>query len=191
MGFTATFSTLIYIKIRSLLTINFDANTAGLWDGMLKISGGYLAVITSAISLYYLPKLSSIKKEKEIKKEIFNGFKVLLPLMFIISFSLFLFKRPIISLFFSSEYINMSDFFFPQLLGDFIRITSQCIAYLMIAKAMTKLFIYTEIYFAIQYLILVWLCIDHFGLIGVFWAYTINSFIYLIFLIFKFKKYLI
>lgn len=190
MGITATLSTFITIKIRSLLTDSFDTETAGLWDGMLKISNGYLAIVISSISLYYLPKLSSLKKEEEIKKEIINGFKTLLPIMLIVTGTLYVFRTQIITLLYTSEYSSISDFFFPQLLGDFIKITAQCLAYLMIAKAMTRLFIFSEIYFSIQYLVIVWFFVSNYGIIGVFWGYTINTFIYLMFMILRFKKYL-
>jgi O-antigen/teichoic acid export membrane protein len=190
MGFATTFSIIITMEIRSFLTLSIDAESAGLWDGMLKISNGYLAIITSSFSLYYLPKLSSLKDDQNIKKEILSGFKLLLPIMLLFVITLLILKSQIISVLYTDEYLLMADFFFPRLSGDFIRIMAQCFAYLMISKAMTKFFIFVEIYFSLQYLFLVWLCVPQLGIIGAFWAYTINNSLYLILMIFKFKKYL-
>jgi PST family polysaccharide transporter len=60
----------------------------------------------------------------------------------------------------------MKPLFTFQLLGDFFKIGSWLLGYLMIAKAMAKAFIATEIIFAASYVVLSYYFMDHYGIIG-------------------------
>jgi PST family polysaccharide transporter len=82
----------------------------------------------------------------------------------------------------------MEQLFVYQLIGDFFKIAAWLIAYLMLAKAMTKLFIITEILFSTIYLVLGHVCVDLFGLIGLTIAFAINYFVYFLFMGCYFRK---
>jgi PST family polysaccharide transporter len=72
----------------------------------------------------------------------------------------------------------MSGLFFWQVIGDFLKIASWLIAYLMHAKAMTKLFIATEIIFTAFYVGLAFLFGNLAGLHGVVLGYAVNYAVY-------------
>jgi PST family polysaccharide transporter len=72
----------------------------------------------------------------------------------------------------------MAGLFFWQLVGDFLKIASWLIAYLMHAKAMTKLFIITEIIFSGLYIWLAMFLSSVIGLIGIVFGYAVNYLIY-------------
>ena len=85
----------------------------------------------------------------------------------------------------------MSSLFAPQLAGDFFKIMSWLVAYLMLAKAFTKLFIGSQVIFSsITYFLSIFL-IDEIGMEGVVWAHAIKYFVYLIAMVVIFRKYLI
>lgn len=59
--------------VASLLIRNYIGNhislaAAGYWQAIWYISTMYLMVVTTALGVYYLPKLSEIKNERELKK---------------------------------------------------------------------------------------------------------------------------
>ena len=85
----------------------------------------------------------------------------------------------------------MRELFAPQLLGDFFKMISQCFSYLVIAKAMTKFFIFTELFFALTYFMLSYSLINILGAEGAIWGYCINTILALLFYVFKFRKLLI
>ena len=58
----------------------------------------------------------------------------------------------------------------------------------MLAKAMTKIFIYTEIVFSTLFVLLSILFVNNFGLIGITYAFSLNYFLYLVVMIFIFRK---
>ena len=97
----------------------------------------------------------------------------------------------IILILYSSEFMEMSSLFAPQLLGDFFKIMSWLVAYLMLAKARTKLFIGSQIVFSgITYFLSIYL-INTIGIDGVVWAHAIKYFIYIVAMFIIFRKYLI
>jgi PST family polysaccharide transporter len=79
-------------------------------------------------------------------------------------------------------FLPMKPLFTFQLLGDFFKIGSWLLAYLMIAKAMTKTYITTEIIFAASYVTLSYYLMNCYGIIGATYSFCINYAIYWLFM---------
>lgn len=178
------------IIIRSHIYNFFSPNEAGFIQGVWGISGAYLMVVTTTLSTYYLPTLSGIKDEKTMRTEIFKGYKFLLPLAVIGGISVFMCRDFIIHVLYTSEFMPMRDYFIFQVVGDFFKIASWILAFIMLAKAMTRWFIVSEIIFASSYVGLSFLFMHYFGSIGVTYAYALNYLIYLLFMMWLFRRYL-
>lgn len=160
----------------------------GLYEGITRISILYLTVITTTLSVYYLPRLSELKAKDELKKEIRNGYKIIIPSLLVFVSIIFILRNVIIQLAFSPSFNAMSDYFLPQLIGDVFKISSWLLAFLMLAKAMTKQFIITEIVFSLSLYIMTILMVDKYGAIGAIYAYDLNYFIYLLLMVYLFRK---
>ena len=176
--------------IRNYVYNYFSPNEAGYIQGVWSISASYLMVITTTLSIYYLPTLSSINDKEGIRKEIFKGYKLLLPIAIIGGIAVYVSRDLIISILYTPAFLPMKGYFTFQIIGDTFKIASWILAFLMIAKAMTRWFIISEIIFAISYVGLSFLFMKFFGSIGVTYAYSLNYFIYLIFMVNLFKGYL-
>lgn len=174
--------------LRGYVISHISEVEAGWWEAMNRISGVYLLVITSSFSVYYLPRLSEIKNDIELRSEIFKAYKVIMP-MLISGFVLIYFTRfLVIRLLFTSDFIPMQDLFIWQLAGDLFKIGSWILAYLMIAKTMTRAFILTEILAAVLYVGLAFLFIPYSGVMGITQAYFVNYVIYMGVMLFIFRK---
>lgn len=178
------------IVLRNLVIEKFGVNSAGYWQGMMRISDGYLMLITTSLSTYYLPKLASLNGNRELRKEILQGYKIILPLVFISCLSIYILRFYIIKILFTEEFNTMSELFLFQLIGDFFKIAAWILAFLMVAKSMTKIFIITEIIFTFNYVLLSHICISLFKLKGLTIAFAINYFLYLIVMIILFRNLL-
>lgn len=187
---TALTIPLSQIVIRSMLIGRLGVDAAGIWQGMMRISDGYLMLITSSLATYYLPKLASLHTDKELRTEIIHGYKIILPAVFFSCIVIYFLRFFIIKVLYTSDFSSMSDLFFYQLLGDFFKMGSWILGYLLLAKSMTKLFIITEILFSLLYITLGFVCVEYFGLVGVTIAFAINYFFYLICMIIVFRKLL-
>jgi O-antigen/teichoic acid export membrane protein len=174
--------------IRNYLGENLSWDQAGYWQAIWYISTMYLMVITTALSTYYLPRLSEISSKIELRKEIIEGYKVIIPIVVVLSLSIYILKDFIIWLLFSDEFKPMVELFKWQLIGDVVKIVSWLVAYLMIAKSMTKLFILTELGSSMSFVALSYYFVGDFGLVGMTYAYALNYLLYFVVVTFFVRK---
>lgn len=180
----------ILLQLRNEIINQEGLFISGIYEGLQRISSYYLLFISTIISLYFLPKLSqtnSILEEKEIVKDYL--FQIL-PIFGLGLFFLFIFKKYVVQVFFTSDFESMENLFLWQLVGDFLKTISLIFGYLLIAKKNTKVFIITEIFsLAILYFTTHFL-LQHSNIKGVVQAHAITYLIYVIVLVFYFKKLL-
>jgi PST family polysaccharide transporter len=187
---SATMIPLSHIYVRDYIGTNIGWDEAGYWQAIWRISETYLMLITTTLSIYYLPKLSSIQDKSELRAELLYGYKIILPIVIMMALGIYLFRDLIISILFTKEFSPMAELFLYQLIGDVIKIAAWLLGYIMIAKAMTRLFIFSEIFFVGSFVGFVVLFVDMYGLIGVTMAFMVNYFIYMLFLYFSLRGYL-
>ncbi|KIA82898.1 flippase [Kaistella solincola] len=178
------------LLVRGHLIQKFTVENAGFWEGMNRISGLYLMLFTTSFSVYYLPKLSEIKTQNLLRKEILTTYKIITPIIIGSLLGIFLLKDLVINILFTSEFYPMKNLFFWQLLGDFFKIMSWILAFLMVAKSMTKMYIITEILFSLLLVGLSYYFIDKNGVIGATQSYCLNYFIYFVVMVIIFRKLL-
>lgn len=180
----------VQMILRGYVMAEISPTEAGWWEGMNRISNMYLMVITSSFGVYYLPRLSELKNPGEIRHEIFKAYKVIIP-MLLAGFTVIYFLRfIIIRLLFTPQFLPMQQLFGWQMAGDLFKIASWLLAYVMVAKAVMKLFVSTEIIFSILYLGLGFLFVRYDGIVGLTQAYLTNYVLYTITMIIAFNKLL-
>ena len=175
--------------IRSYLTSEYSASYAGYWEAMIRLSAAYLMLVTTTLGVYYLPRLSELKNLKDIKTEIYLGYKYIFPLAVIGGLMVYILRDWVIALLFTKTFLPMRDLFLWQMIGDSLKIGSWILAYLMLSKAMIRLFITTEIIFALTSILLTYICTQAIGFEGVSVAHMVNYGVYWIVMsYFVFKK---
>lgn len=179
-----------HILIRTHLADTLGMDAAGYWEAMWRLSAAYLMLVTTTLSLYYLPKLSELKDPKEIKAEILQGYKIILPVAAACGLVIYLLRDFIIGVLFTSDFIPMRDLFAWQMVGDTLKIGSWILAYLMLGKAMMKLFIASEIVFAAGFYGWTYFLTGMYGLEGVTIAHAINYAIYWVVMGVSLRRYL-
>lgn len=178
------------IVVRNAI-INYSSLTdAGLWEGMNRISAMYLLVITSSLSVYYLPRLSEISNPFELKREIISTYKVVIPPLLIVTLGIYWFRHLIIQIVFNDKFQAMQNLFAFQLIGDFFKISSWILSFQMLAKSMTKTYVITEIGGCITYVGLALVLINSFGNMGATLGYALCYILYFLVLLVLFRKQL-
>ncbi len=176
------------IILRNLLIKSIGINDAGIWQGLMKISDGYLMVVTIALGTYYLPKLSTLKTDSELRAEILQGYKIIIPIVLVTCILIYFLRFFLIKVLYTPDFNKMEGLFIWQLIGDFFKIAAYILAYLMLSKTMTKAFVITEILFSVLYIMFSYYFIDLFGLIGVTISFALNYFIYFLVMLIIFNK---
>ena len=177
-----------HLIVRNYIGETLSWEDAGYWQAIWYISAMYLMVVTTTLSVYYLPKLSEITDNAELRKELWQGCKIIMPVVIAMSVGIFVLKDFTIWLLFTEEFIPIRQLFLWQLVGDVFKISAWLLAYLMIAKAMTKVFIITEIAFNFNFVLLSIWSVDQFGLVGMSYAFAVNYAVYLVVMVFVTKK---
>jgi polysaccharide biosynthesis protein len=177
------------IVIRSYLSSEYSVTQAGYWEALVRLSNAYLMLITTTLSVYYLPRLAELFKLEEIKAEVYQGYKYIFPAAIVFGVTMYLLRDYVITILFTEEFLPMRELFAWQLIGDSLKIGSWILAYLMLSKTLTKLFIYTEIVFAITSVLFVVLFTQLFGFEYVSLAHAANYALYWVVMgVFIFKQ---
>ncbi|MGE8377016.1 MAG: O-antigen translocase [Sphingobacterium sp.] len=181
---------LTQLILRNLIIQHNGLASAGLWQGMNRISDGYLMIITISLSTYFVPKLAGADDEI-IRKEVWNGYKLILPLVIISSLVIYFSRSFIIRILYTNEFLEMEKLFLFQLLGDFFKISSFLLATLLSIKKLTKIYIFSEVFFSILYIVLAFYFLNSKDLIGITQAYFVAYLVSFICLFIFFRKLLL
>ncbi|MEP6616164.1 MAG: O-antigen translocase [Ginsengibacter sp.] len=178
------------LLIREKIITTLSLSEAGIWQGITRLSDYYLGFIVTVLSVYYLPRLSELREKDELRFEILKGYRLILPVMIMMAVLIFLLRGFIVQLLFTQQFHGMIPLFKFQLMGDVLKIGSWVIAFIMLAKRLVTIFVITEIIFAASYVLLSFLFIGKFGVVGSTYAFCLNYGFYWLVMAVLMRKYL-
>jgi len=178
------------LLIRNYVIHSYSASEAGLLQGVWSLSSVYLSVIIMILSIYFMPTLSSIKEREKLRSELLHTLKFILILSFLGLLTVFICQDIIINILFTAEFLPMQKYFTFHIIGDFFRIASLVLEYVLVAKAMVRWYIVCAIGTSGLYVVLSFVFMIFLGSIGETYAYCLSYFLYLMFLIILFKDIL-
>ncbi|QHG86822.1 MULTISPECIES: O-antigen translocase [Xanthomonas] len=182
---------LVTMLVRDHLADQFGWQQVGYWQAVSRVSDAYLLFFTTAINVYYLPKLASLHEPAALARELRSAYRYVMPAVVTMALGVYVCRDWVTWLLFDTQFAAAAPLYAPQLLGDVIKIAAFVLSYVMLAKAMTRLFVVSECLFAATYLALVYLLSDRFGLIGAVYAFAANYALYLLFNIVVVRLYLV
>lgn len=179
---------LTLILIRDKIVSVHSIQEAGIWDGVNRLSSFYMLIFNTGISMYYMPKLASLKTDSEFKLELKSYFKTLVPLFLVMILALFFFKSYIVQLAFTEEFNKINSILVWQLLGDFFRIMTLAFGFQILVKSMLKRYFIIEIVYNACFLILAYLWIPIRSSEGVVQAYFVANILSFLIILLMFRK---
>ncbi len=179
MGLTSALAAPIsFMLVRDHLATTLGLAAAGYWQASWKISEIYLMLVTTTLSVYYLPRLAEIRTAYELKAEIIKVYRFVMPVVMTGAVTIYLLRDFIINTLFTTEFLPMRELFPWQLAGDVIKIASWILSFIMLGRSMIKTFIFTEILFSLLFFLLVINFTSAYGIEGAAIAYTVSYIIY-------------
>lgn len=172
------------VLVRNILIQDVGWEAAGEWQAVWKISETYLAVITIALSTYYLPKLSSVKDISVLKKEVFSTLQIILPVAICMAAVVYLLRDVIIMMLFTDKFINARELFSVQLCGDVIKIASWLMSYPMLARGDVKWYVFSELFFSVIFIGFSFVFVKMLGVDGANVSYLISYSLYFLLMCF-------
>ena len=175
--------------VRDYLYEKFGADYAGSWEAMWRISAIYLLFLITTFKFYLIPTFSKLN-DIELKKEVFKIWKIVVPIIILITTAVYFSKNIIINLLLSNEFILINSIIFFHLIGDIIKINCWVLGNIMISKAKTKSFVFFQIEWSLLFVTLSYVFIEKYGFVGVSISYFATYIIHFSLLNIYFKKLL-
>jgi PST family polysaccharide transporter len=180
----------IQLLVRDRIITKFSFEEAGYWQSLTRISDYYLGFITTVISVYYLPRLSELQHNHEIKAEIWKMYKIIMPIVIGMSLCIWVCRYIVIRLILTDKFLPSAPLYGVQFIGDVFKIAAWLLAYILLAKAMKTAFILTEIIFSLSYVLFCYWFLDQFGLIGAVYGFLVNYVLLWLLMLFLMRRYL-
>jgi PST family polysaccharide transporter/antigen flippase len=169
----------VEIIIRESLITQVGYAQAGIWQGSIKLSGAYIGFFSVFLASYYMPLVSSTHDKEVIKRQVVK-FMLLVMAAFLVGGCVLYFGRSyFIPVLLSSEFHELEGYIIYQLIGDFFKVSTYVVGFVAVAKAATKLYIFSEV---LQALLFVGLTFtvgrEVGGVYGVMYAYMLAYIIF-------------
>ena len=169
---------LSFIFIRYLVQSNLSADEAGVWSSIVRISVFYMTFVSSICNLYFYPKLSKTEIFSEYKAIIAEYYRKFIPIVFLGLLLCFVLQKIVILLIYTEDFLILRDYFYLQLIADFVKSLSLIFGYLLIAKKKIWQFILFEILSLGSYCLGSYIFIEYLKLDGVYYSLIGSLMIY-------------
>ena len=169
---------LSFIFIRYLVQSNLSADEAGVWSSIVRISVFYMTFVSSICNLYFYPKLSKTEIFSEYKAIIAEYYRKFIPIVFLGLLLCFVLQKVVILLIYTEDFLILRDYFYLQLIADFVKSLSLIFVYLLIAKKKIWQFILFEIISLGSYCLGSYIFIEYLKLDGVYYSLIGSLMIY-------------
>ncbi|TWQ85255.1 O-antigen translocase, partial [Xanthomonas vasicola] len=118
MTLTATLvPQLVAILVRDHLALQFGWQQVGYWQAVSRVSDAYLPFCTTAINVYYLPKLASLQQRAALGRELRTAYRHVMPAVIVMALGVYVSRDWVTWLLFDARFAQATPLYAPQLLG--------------------------------------------------------------------------
>jgi len=159
--------------------INYRSVAAnGIYQAVVGLSGQYIGLFVLFNNAYLYPKLSSLRSPVENTAEINAALRTGMMLAIPLIVTVIIFRRELILLLFTSEFLLASDVLVFQSVGDALKIIVWFIAASLLPQGRLREYLGLSAFFAIVYLTLSFTFLRIWDLVGLAIAYCLSYFVY-------------
>lgn len=132
------------ILMRDGLAQQFGWEQVGLWQGVIKLSDVYMQFVGVVLMNYVLPRYASASNAHSVIEEFKLSLMWLLSALLLGFVVLYGLRDFIVRLVFSDEFLPMTDYFLPQMVGDIFRTVASAISIIFMARGAVRVSILFE-----------------------------------------------
>lgn len=151
------------ILVRNVLTDGLGIHEAGYWQAAWRLSDMYTLVLSTALSLYLMPHLSSCRTDKEFARELFSVTISVVALTAVAALALYLLRSLVVAVVFTREFSPVQNLMGWQLAGDVLRMATWPLRMALIIRHRTGWYISAEIAAPLLHAGFTALLLDSFG----------------------------
>jgi O-antigen/teichoic acid export membrane protein len=149
-------------------------------QGVIRISDAYLAMFTTLLGTYFLPRFIEIRRSTDLRRELWRGLFVIVPAVAGISVLIYLLRDLILHIVFTAAFAPMRDLFGWQMVGNTLRMAGWVFGYMFLAKAHPAAMVVFEVSIALLWWLLSLVLIPVHGGVGATQAYAATYAVYLV-----------
>lgn len=170
---------LVEMIIRNMIIHSINLSTAGYWQAITRLSSAYLSFYSLFLSFYFVPLISAATDKQfivtQVRKMIFFVLMLFTPMLVLF----LILKHQVIRYIFSADFLPVADLFVVQMIGDLFRVLGWIIGFITVAKALSRLYILSEIIQASLFISLSYIQLMYTPeLKGVVFAYVTTCIVY-------------
>lgn len=165
--------------IRNMIVQKLNLSDAGYWQAITRFSSSYLSFYSLLLSFYFVPLISASDDKKFIFEQVKKMILFILLLFIPMMGTFCILKNEMIQFIFSADFLPVADLCLLQMIGDLFRVVGWVIGFVIVAKALSGLYILSEIFQAAIFIVLSYLELSYSnGLEGVVFAYMSTCILY-------------
>jgi PST family polysaccharide transporter len=151
------------ILVRTALSDGLGMDVAGYWQAMWRISEMYTMVLTTALSLFLMPHLSSCKDERQFASELFKITLQVAGITLLAIATIYVLRDLVVRILFTPDFFAVTDLFAWQLLGDLLRMIRLPLGTVLVIKKRAAWYIALEVGTPSLHAGMTWLLLDSLG----------------------------
>jgi antigen flippase len=132
------------ILVRNILSDGLSMDAVGFWQAAWRISDLYTQVLTTALSLYLMSHLASIKSDDSFARELRGATYKMVLLTATAAAGIYVLRDVVIAVVFTREFIPVRDLFAWQLTGDVLKMACWPMRMALVIKLRTRWYITIE-----------------------------------------------
>ena len=162
------------ILMRDAMAQRFGWEQVGLWQGVIKLSDVYMQFVGVVLMNYVLPRYASAANLNLVVKEFKVSLLCLLSALLLGFIVLYSLRNFVVKLVFSDEFIPMTDFFLPQMIGDVFRTIASAISLIFMARGAVRVSVIFEIAQGVLIFCVFLMLLNTFGSMAPVYAHVIT-----------------
>ncbi len=119
----------------------------GLWQALHKISDLHLMLLTSTLTVYFLPRFSELPAGAALRAEVARAFRFVVPVVLLTSTLMYLLRGFLVRTLLTDDFLQLTDAMAVQVLGDCLKVCAWVAGFTLISHAKVRLFIIIEVVF--------------------------------------------
>jgi PST family polysaccharide transporter len=186
LGLTSTLllSTLVAYATRALIARDMGLGTVGVYLCAFTLSGKFIGFILDAMRMDFYPRLSAVADDNEALNRLINQQTEIVLLIAMPGLLATMTLAPwLVRLFYSEAFMDATPLLHWFIFGCLFRVIWAPMGYLRLAKGMGLLYFLSEAFINVVHLILIYLLLKFFSIIGVAYAYSIYNILHTLMLV--------
>ncbi len=177
------------LLMRGALTAGAGLAAAGFWQATVRLSDTYTLLLTAALSMYLMPRLSRIGDESGFGRELSNTVLTVAALTALAGLLLWLLRDVVIAIIFTPQFHPVRDLLPFQIVGDVCKLACWPLQMALVVKLRSYAYMAIDIVLTCLQVSLTYLCLPAMGVQAAPIAYASAYMLALLALIYLFRGY--